>query len=202
MRFLTFLLLLQLPLAFVPPRLKRIPPISASMNVIGLSWVINDLKIAPDGRVLFARTLIGDDPLRSLVLDKANRWQFEPAKSNTPVEAHATTIFLFRPRTIFSEGGLDLSLVPVIDRDRGPLPVRLTDPGYPANSIAEGVVVVELRLTETGAVQEVRPVSVIPGLMALTEQVVRSWKFKSAMSNGVPVPGTVVAAISYLRPSV
>jgi outer membrane biosynthesis protein TonB len=172
------------------------------MNVIGLSWVINDLKIAPDGRVLFARTLIGDDPLRSLVLDKANRWQFEPAKSNTPVEAHATTIFLFRPRTIFSEGGLDLSLVPVIDRDRGPLPVRLTDPGYPANSIAEGVVVVELRLTETGAVQEVRPVSVIPGLMALTEQVVRSWKFKSAMSNGVPVPGTVVAAISYLRPSV
>jgi hypothetical protein len=182
--------------------LKQFAPIAPPINVIGVAWAVNDLSIGRDGRVMSATSLKGDDPFRSFVEALTSRWLFEPARTTSPVEGRAAAIFLFRPRTIFPAGQLDLSRMPASGQDRPPVPVSLSDPGYPANSVAEGVVIVELQLTDTGVIDNVLPLNTISGLTIFTAQHVRTWKFEPALSKGVPVRGTVVAGISYLRPLV
>jgi hypothetical protein len=48
----------------------------------------------------------------------------------------------------------------------------------------------------------VRLVKGVAGLTEFTEQAVRSWRFDPAVWNGIAVPGTVIAVVSYLRPVV
>jgi TonB family protein len=182
--------------------LKQIAPIEHNLNIIATTWVIADLDIGSDGHVRFATALKGEEPLRGIVVSNATRWNFLPARMTTPVESHVTAVFLFRPREIFSSPAPDLSGMSVAGLDRPPIPVSLSDPGYPAASIAEGEVVLELRLSETGSIQNVRVVKGIPGLTEFTRQAVRSWRFVPALRKGTPVPGTVIAVISYLRPLV
>ena len=58
----------------------------------------------------------------------------------------------------------------------------------------------QLRVADTGAIENVRVVSDAPGLAAHTESAIRSWRFESAVRNGNPVTGTVIVVASYLRP--
>jgi TonB-like protein len=203
-RQLTLLLfaLWQVQTVFEPPRLQQIAPVEHNVNIIGSSWVIGDVEVAADGGVKSAITQKGHEPLNGAVLSSVSRWQFTPAYVAAPVESHVTAVFLFRARDIFSSTPPDLSGLSVAGLNRPPTPITLSDPGYMANSIAEGQVVLELHLSETGAIQDVRVVNDVSGLTEFTERAVRSWRFAPSLWNGRPVPGTVVAVVSYLRPAV
>jgi Gram-negative bacterial TonB protein C-terminal len=199
---LTYLLLFQILAALMPAHLKEISPGQPFFNIIAPTWVIADLDIGLDGRGHFPRILTGGEPLRSSALSRVSGWIFEPARTTIPVESHVTAVFLFRPREIFSALQPDLSAISAEGSDTPPIPISLSDPGYPPTCIAEGEIVLEFLLSETGSIQTTRVVNGIPGLTKFTEEAVRNWKFRPAMRSGQPVPGTVIALISYLRPAV
>jgi TonB family protein len=69
-------------------------------------------------------------------------------------------------------------------------------------SVAEGEVILELRLSASGSLEKLTVLQGVPGLTEFTERKVRSWRFVPALRAGQAVPGTVVVAISYLRPVV
>ena len=190
-----------------PAHVQAIAPVqtNADLNVVSSTWVITDLNIGKEGRVHFPRALKGGDPLRRNVLWSVSGWTFSPARTladdGAELDSHVLAIFLFRGRDIFSASAPNLSGVEAAGPDRPPIPLSLSDPGYMPNSVAEGAVVVELRLLQSGAIDTVRVVKGIPGLSEFTEHAVRSWKFAPALSSGQPVPGTVVVSISYLRPT-
>ena len=188
--------------AFAPAHLKESAPVQPSFNVIASTWVIADLDIGPDGRVHLPRVLKGEEPLRSTALSRVNRWIFEPARNPVPVESHVTAVFLFRPREIFSAPPPDLSDISAEGTDLPPIPISLSDPGYPPTVIAEGEVVLELLLSETGSIPIVRAIKAIPGLTKFTEDAVRRWKFRPSTRSGQSIPGTIIVVISYLRPAV
>jgi len=197
-----FFVLWQLQTMFEPPRLTQLLPVGHNPNTVASTWVIGDLDVGVDGSVKSATALKGDSPLPGTVLSSVSRWRFAPANATAPVESRVATVFLFRSRDIFPYSGPDLAGISVAGLTRPPVPISLSDPGYPATSIAEGEVILELRLSETGAIQNVRVVSGVPGLTEFTERAVRTWRFAGSLWNGMPVPGTVVAVVSYLRPAV
>jgi len=194
------LLLVLLSPAFAPPHLKQVTPIQSPFNVIAPTWVIGDLAVGIDGRVYLPLILKGSEPLRSVALSSASEWLFEPARAEGAVESHVAAVFLFRPRNVFSSSSPDLSGIKAIGPDAPPIPISVSDPGYPPMSVAEGSVVLELQISEKGSITAVRIVSGIPGITKLTEEAVRSWKFNPAKQSGRPVPGTAIVAIAYLRP--
>lgn len=201
-RNLLFLLLLKIPASFTPAHLQKVVPLQPPSNVIAPVWVIADLGIGVDGRVYLSRVLKGGEPLSGSALTNVNGWIFEPARIVAPVESHVTAIFLFRPRDIFSFPPPDLSRISLEGADAPPIPISLSDPGYPATLVAEGEVVLELKVSETGSVLAIETIKRIAGLERLTEETVRSWKFKPAMHSGEPTAGTAVVVITYLRPAV
>jgi protein TonB len=79
---------------------------------------------------------------------------------------------------------------------------RNPEPEYPAMSQArgeQGVVAVLLRISETGQVQEVEVVT-SSGYRALDEAAKRAvarWRFRPAVRNGEPVPGTLRTSIHF-----
>ena len=194
------LLLFSLSTAFAPPHLKQVTPIQSPFNVIAPTWVIGDLAVGIDGRVYLPRILKGGEPLRSVALSSASEWLFKPARAEAEVESHVAAVFLFRPRNVFSSSPPALSDIKAAGPDAPPIPISVSDPGYPPMSVAEGSVVLELQISEAGSITAVRIVSGIPGITKLTQDAVRSWKFNPAKRSGKAVPGTVIVAITYLRP--
>ena len=84
--------------------------------------------------------------------------------------------------------------------DSGPFPVELSDPGYPVNSVGEGMTILEVQLTESGSTDHVRIVRDTAGLAAHTERVARTWKFQPAMRNRPAANGSVIVVAWHLRP--
>jgi Gram-negative bacterial TonB protein C-terminal len=200
---LNFLLLLwHVQTVYEPPHMKQIASVEYSPNIIANTWAFGVLDVAADGSVTSATALKGGSALPGAVLSSVSRWKFTPAYTDALVESHVTAVFLFRPRDIFSSPGPDLLGVAIAGLNTPPIPISLSDPGYIATSVAEGEVILELRLSQTGGIENVRAVQGVSDLTEFTERAVRSWRFAPASRNGIPVPGTVIVAVSYLRPGV
>jgi hypothetical protein len=128
------------------------------------------------------------------------QWEFTPAGISASQESHVTVIFVFRPRDIYSGPPVLLSQLYRRNSDSGPFPVQLSDPGYPANSVGEGLTILDMQLTDSGNISDVRIVRDTPGLADHTERVARTWKFQPAMRNRAVTNGSVVLVTWYLRP--
>jgi protein TonB len=90
------------------------------------------------------------------------------------------------------------------DYDSPPVPLKNPIPVYPQafrDSGIQGVVVLEVHISETGLVQEVKVLkSLLPGEGGLDEtaiSAVKSWTFKPSLKNKKPIPATVNIPIPF-----
>lgn len=81
-----------------------------------------------------------------------------------------------------------------------PRVVATVDANYPPTSIAGGTVVLQVAVSESGAITEIEVVRDIPSLTVAAERAVRQWKFAPAELDGRPVASTVIVAVSFTRP--
>ena len=183
------------------PRLEQTAPLSPPLNTVATSWVILDAEISAEGRVRSIDTLSGAEPFRHIALSNVGRWTFKPVGTLQHTNSRAAIVFIFRPPDLFAAPSIDIT--PTVKRqvDHPAYPVRMTDPGYPINSVGEGTVVVELQVAASGAVKEARVVTDSAGLAIHAEQAVRSWRFEPAVRDGVATVGTVIVVASFLRPA-
>ena len=76
----------------------------------------------------------------------------------------------------------------------------IIDPGYPIQSVAEGVVILQMDVDSRGGIQRTDVIQDVPTLTWAATHAASQWKFRPAMHGGKPVSGTVIIGISFLRP--
>ncbi len=80
------------------------------------------------------------------------------------------------------------------------MPVRITDPEYPAAARERGVrgtVLVEFVIDVSGRVSSARVLESVPELDAAALDCVRSWRFKPALRAGKPVETTARTSVRF-----
>ena len=75
--------------------------------------------------------------------------------------------------------------------------VSATDIQYPPKSIAIGTVVLEVTVSRTGDVEDVRPVREIQSLTEVATEAVKNWRFKPALLDGRPVRSRTAVAVTF-----
>ena len=151
-----------------------------------------------DGDVQNLSVLAGPQPFldASVAAVKKWKWTSVTGERNSPV---SVTLF-YRSRQILTSA----PPTPFPDwaalQTRPPLPQTLFDPGYPVNSVGEGVVILEVQVSPQGAVENIRVVQDVPSLTELARRAVQGWRFTPAKSAGNLANGTAIVAISFLRP--
>lgn len=84
--------------------------------------------------------------------------------------------------------------------DLAPVPVRITDPEYPAAARERGVrgtVLIEFVIDVSGRVSAARVLESVPELDAAAIACVKSWLFKPALRAGKPVETTARAPLRF-----
>lgn len=185
---------------YLPPQLRQAAVLEYPFTTTGTQWVVLDLELNYRGSVQSAQVLQGSSPFLELVLSSVNQWEFTTATADSPTKSHVTAVFMFRPRDLFSASPLSVSQIYMRASESAALPVQLSDPGYPTNSVGEGLTILEMRVSDSGITDGVRIIRDTPGLAAHTESVARTWKFQPAKRNGAATTGTVIVVAWYLRP--
>ncbi len=83
-----------------------------------------------------------------------------------------------------------------------PQVVSTVEPSYPANTVAGGTVVLEVTVSASGEVKDVRVLQKAGGFTQEAIAAVRKWKFKPASLDGKPVTASIPAAFSFSQPIV
>jgi protein TonB len=81
-----------------------------------------------------------------------------------------------------------------------PAPLKITKPQYPEEALqkkVEGVVTVEVLISETGTVVIADIRQSIPALDAAVLRRVREWTFRPALREGKPVPAVARAPVAF-----
>lgn len=195
------LLVLQQP--HLPARLDNaVPPVRPLQTVQG-GEVLIEAQVDRAGKTGELRLLHGQAPFAGHALRSVSQWSFTPAGTAEPIESQVGVVVLFLPRAIFPTGSPTRRYEwPLPGDDRAPLPISISLPRYPINSIAEGVVILELRIASNGTMEALTVVRDIPSLTEAARAAVRLWNFSPARALGEPVPGTLIAVISFQRPFV
>lgn len=71
------------------------------------------------------------------------------------------------------------------------------DISYPYNSVAWGLVVLEVSLDASGNVIDVSPIHAIPSLTEPSIKSIRTWKFHPATLDNKPVPSRTLVAVMF-----
>jgi outer membrane biosynthesis protein TonB len=192
------LLLLQLAGAglFLESARPPVPP----PNTVGGGVVVVTATVDPSGRLQNPRILSGALPFSVAAMESVGGFQF---RNNLRREVPVSVTFLFRSRTTIADQPTVIRAAASVGAGESPaVPEFVVDPGYPAQSLAEGVVVLQAEINAAGIPQKVHAVRSAPGLSDFAARAVRQWKFQPSGQPGDLTPRTAIAVISFLRPVV
>jgi TonB family protein len=83
-----------------------------------------------------------------------------------------------------------------------PQVVTAEEPSYPANTVAGGTVVMNVTVSASGEIENVRVLRPAGGFTQPALEAVRKWKFKPASLDGKPVTASIPVAFSFSQPIV
>jgi TonB family protein len=201
-------LLFQLPavVGSIPARLMSAVSPKPPLNAVAGTCVLAEVPVDSQGRVGEVSILQGMEPFNDSASWAMKQWRFSPATLNgRSVASRVAVLTLFRPAAIGNTGvggpsfGYKQPTLPP-KSNHPPLPLTITDPGYPQSSTAMGVVIIELTLDRNGTPSNIRTIQDVPSLTDVARNAIRSWRFMPAMESGQPVNDTLIVAISFLRP--
>ena len=188
---------------YTPPEIENAPPPAHPVQTVVGGEVALEAQVDRRGNIERLRLLLGRPPFAQSATQAVSHWRFVPASRGAPTEAKVGIFVLFRRRAIFTAGPPKHHYEwPLPEDERAALPTDISYPRYPINTVAEGVVILQLLIAPSGAIENMIVIRDIPPLSDAAQAAVREWKFSPARSGGQPIPGTTVVAISFLRPFV
>jgi outer membrane biosynthesis protein TonB len=196
----------------VPAKLaKAVAPLSPA-NMVAGTCVLADVPVNRQGRVGTIKILRG---LGSPFIDSATtaikQWEFTGAVSGDKgdrVASHVGVFTVFRPAT-FGNQGMGGPEFGYKEPDRGavgsthpPYPRTFKDPEYPMAATSTGVVIIEVTINKLGMPSNIRTIQEVPALTNVARNAISSWIFMPAFDSGKPVDGTLIVAMSFVRPAI
>ena len=186
--------------AYAPARFRSGSLPGVPFDAVGGGEVFVELEIGRDGHVIGTTPVRTTPPFTEYVLDAVRDWQFTPAKDVVPVPSTVMVAALFRPPAL---NGPTLGTPPsdVGRLSRGvAAPTNTSMPPYPANAHAGGVVLLEVLVAATGAVENARVVKSAPPFDDAAQKTVRLWKFAPAQRGGMTVPSVAYVIFAFRPP--
>jgi outer membrane biosynthesis protein TonB len=202
-------LFLQLPATagLIPAKLLKATSPVPPPNAVAGTCVLADVQVDARGRIGEIKILEGLGPFNDSASRAIKQWQFSPASvDGKPAASRVGVLTVFRPPALGNEllGGPSLGYKqPAPPKsNHPPLPLSITDPGYPRTATTEGVIILDVPIDKDGNALTMLTVKDIPQLTDVARAAVKSWKFMPAMESGKPVVGMLIVAISFVRPVV
>jgi TonB family protein len=196
--------------AFTPPRLlnAELPPLPAP-TIVGGGEVIIEATVDRSGRLIRPNVLRGTPPYTNMMLDAVTTWRFAPASvrsvdgKDEAVDTPVTIAALYRPPVLMNAPTIG---EPPKDWSKPSAevayPIAMEMPNYPPNARDEGVVLLEVKLDEAGAVTDTRGVASVGGFDSAARAAVSQWRFKGGTHRWRPVPTTTYVLFGFRSPVV
>jgi hypothetical protein len=164
-------------------------------NAVNGTTVVAELHYGP-GIATKAEILSGEGVFAESALDALRQWRFAAKEKGT-----TTVVVHFRDPNFFSTGSAKRTMDPPKGVGAGAIPRTIVDPPYPANSVAEGSVVLRAEVSPGGMVTRVETIQEIGGLTEASVGSVRQWRFQPPLdSAGRPAASTVYVVIVFRLP--
>ncbi len=150
-------LLLQLPAGagLIPARLvKAISPLPP-VNAVAGTCVLADVHVDARGRIGEITILQGLGPFNDSATRAIKQWQFSPASLNGQSKASRVGVLtVFRPPALGNTGvggpSLGYKQPTPPKNNHPPMPLAITDPGYPQTATTVGVVIIDVPIDKNG----------------------------------------------------
>jgi hypothetical protein len=196
--------------SFSPPDLSTANNINYPIDSVASGIVVVAVSLNGAGRIKEKDVLRDIPSLTAPVLLSIGSWTFKPAMlDNKAVDSTLIVSIVFNP----SDYRLGGATVPVLGKElktpsldaNGFLPPRIIAGSwaeYPLNSVAQGAVILDARVSAIGHVTDVVAVLRDPSLTTTSINAARNWTFKPAMFNGVPVTANVVVGYVFRQPNI
>jgi outer membrane biosynthesis protein TonB len=194
---------------FSSPSLLTASDISYPINSGAAGVVIVAVNLDAEGTIKGAEALRDIPSLTAPVLLAVQKWTFKPAMlDNKGIDSTIVVSIVFNPSDYRLAGTVTPALgkeLEVLSPDaNGFLPPKTTTASwadYPINSVAQGAVVLDVRVNRDGQVRRVTPVWG-PFLTKTSTEAARRWTFEAATFNGTPVSADAVIGYVYRLPNI
>jgi TonB family protein len=188
-----------------PPRLTTASPIPYPPNTVAAGMVTLCVSLSAAGKITDVQALRDIPALTSPALNAVKNWAFAPAKLNEQAQASTISVNVVYVPSTLQPGGL--SLVPRSNNCEceqpdpfvAPEVLAASYPEYPANSVTEGTVVLNLTINKKGHVDRVVPIQAVASLTEPCIAAVNKWSFQLAALKGFPIGSNTIVAFVFRR---
>jgi len=200
--------------AYSPARLRSGKVPSIPVTAVSGGEVLVDVDVSAEGAVTRATPLRSTPPFTELVVNAVRDWRFFPAReavnadppragestSRVAVQSHVLVAAVFRPPSLraptLGEPPKDVSS----GSDILPFPAAMIPPLFPPTAASNGVVLLEVRVSAKGSVDDVGVINSAPPFDDAAVKAVREWHFRPAQVHGTPVPTYVYVVLGFRVP--
>jgi TonB family protein len=149
-----------------------------------------------NGEVRGIQITQADPPFADAVQSALSRWRFRDSETGSIL-----VVVNFRSPRLYATATHTRALQITEAPPGSPYPLRLMEPPYPANSVAEGSVILRLELNEAGEITRTKTLQGLGGLTSAAVATVRKWRFEPARdAKGTPRRGEAYAVCVFRRP--
>ena len=190
----------------------RIPTLSVMSVEVGGGEVLLEVSVNSAGAVTAIRPLRETATFTERMIQAVKTWTFTPAEAEIPaarrkaggpttepVETKVLVAGVFRRPSVI---GVTLGepIKDVATSDDVPFPTSLVTPAYPPGTMSPGVVLVEVRLNESGGITDAKIRIPAAGFDSAALSTARQWRFRPAKTGGVKAPAAVYIVFGFPVP--
>lgn len=162
--------------------------------------VLLDALVDSNGKLADVRVVAGDSPFVETVLSAVRTWTFEPARSGGHAVGTRVGIVFQYPQSLLpavvSKVHKHPELVASSD-DHPALPLLTIEPNYPANSVAQGSVALDMLVNAEGQVTSTSVLQNVDSLTDPTIAAVRQWMFLPGEKAGAKTDSVVIVVVTF-----
>lgn len=192
---------------YVPPDILSASNIPYPVDTLAVGAVSLLLNLDSNAQIQNMQILRDFPSLTSSVQDAVTTWTFRPAvlKGNpVPSEIPLTVIFsIFNPAGGAASQSLVLapaqSTIPDASQFTPPQVTQASFANYPAASVAQGTVVLDVTVGRAGQPKQIRVINDVPTLTQQAVSAVKTWGFNAATIRGQPISAQIVIAFVFQR---
>jgi TonB family protein len=164
-------------------------------NAVAGGTVVAVLHVSA-GAVNRIDILQGDEPFIAPVRSALGGWRFKESEGSSVL-----VVVDFRSPSFYPVGAPSRKIAPARALSGLAYPGKLVDPAYPSNSLAEGSVILDIEVSETGSVSKVKIVQGLGGITDACISAVKEWSFAPARDKqGVATTSKAYAVCVVRRP--
>jgi hypothetical protein len=180
--------------------LEHATPPSRPVNTLATGISVVEVEVDARTHSMQTRQLNGNSPFVTPGLNALMRWGF--AVPPGVASARTSVTFLYRSPAIYSVP-IRLSAVKpwAGSPNTSALPKEIVDPGYPPAAVAEGILIVVLRIGPEGNVIGIEKFSGEAVFFEQSQNALKNWRFSPARIANQPVTSSAYVVISFVRPT-